>query len=146
MRPRQISQHSSTSMDIQRDSIDTQSSRPRPKRSEDSDVSSVAMAAIAGFQDAGRKRALAVGKSDRDKERATELQEERRRQIKIQERAPGRTTDWRKKPAGDIDGMSGLFTRHVELISVYLLAVLDQVKDDWSFVVDPDVSTWSYLA
>ena len=108
MRPRQVSQHSLASVDTQISSADTQSSRSRQKRSDDTDVSPVAMAAIAGFQDAGaRKRALTIGKSDRDKERAIEFQEEKRRQMRIQEKAPGRSIDWRKKTMGGIDGRSG---------------------------------------
>ena len=116
MRPRQISQHSFVSVDTQRESIDVQSTVPRQRKAEDADISPVALAAIAGFQDAGRKRALTIGKSNRDAERAAELQEERKRQRKIQEKVPGRSRDWRKRAVGGIDGTSGFYFRVLKFI------------------------------
>ncbi|KAK2461622.1 hypothetical protein APHAL10511_006085 [Amanita phalloides] len=91
----------------------------------DDRTSPAALSAISAFQSAGsRRRAMTNDDNDNDveydKSRKQEIvEEERRRQQRIRERAPGRKATGRTG-AGDID------------------AVLDQVKDDWEFVVDPD--------
>ncbi|KAG2122034.1 Sec8 exocyst complex component-specific domain-containing protein [Suillus cothurnatus] len=77
---------------------------------------------MAAFREAGaRKRAMATGSEDiayeQEKQREKEL--EMRRQERIRERMPYRKATGKAK-AGDID------------------AVLDQIKDEWEFVIDPD--------
>ncbi|KAG2159664.1 Sec8 exocyst complex component-specific domain-containing protein [Suillus bovinus] len=77
---------------------------------------------MAAFREAGaRKRAITNGNEDiayeQEKQREKEL--EMRRQERIRERMPYRKATGKAK-AGDID------------------AVLDQIKDEWEFVIDPD--------
>ncbi|THU93977.1 hypothetical protein K435DRAFT_179786 [Dendrothele bispora CBS 962.96] len=59
---------------------------------------------------------------DYQKERMNEIENEKARQQRIREKAPGRRPN-HKTRAGDID------------------AILDQIKDEWEFVIDPDFNT-----
>ncbi|KAF7967561.1 hypothetical protein HWV62_33943 [Athelia sp. TMB] len=80
------------------------------------------MAAIMAFQNAGqRKRAQTNGSDDYEyeKEKRQAREKERLMQERIKQKAPGRRTNGKAK-AGDID------------------AVLDEIKDEWDFVIDPD--------
>ncbi|KAJ3508842.1 hypothetical protein NLJ89_g5535 [Agrocybe chaxingu] len=78
--------------------------------------------ALSAFQSAGSRRRIAPDE-DEDyqyrRERELELEAEMARQQRIQERAPGLRSKGSKR-AGEID------------------AVLDQVKDGWEFVIDPN--------
>ncbi|KAF8632974.1 hypothetical protein AX15_001571 [Amanita polypyramis BW_CC] len=77
---------------------------------------------VTAFQSvSSRSRPMASGSEDLEYERMRqqELENERRRQQRIRERAPGRKATGGTN-TGDID------------------AVLDQVKDDWDFIIDPD--------
>ncbi|KAG8680453.1 hypothetical protein FRC09_018220, partial [Ceratobasidium sp. 395] len=65
---------------------------------------------ISAFQNAGIRRAGV------DKERERQMEQRER----IREREPGRAIKGRQKTIGDID------------------AVLDQMQDEWAFVIDPD--------
>ncbi|KAG8787622.1 hypothetical protein FRC12_015415 [Ceratobasidium sp. 428] len=65
---------------------------------------------ISAFQNAGVRRAGV------DKERERQMEQRER----IREREPGRAMKGRQKTLGDID------------------AVLDQMQDEWAFVIDPD--------
>ncbi|KAL0951436.1 hypothetical protein HGRIS_008128 [Hohenbuehelia grisea] len=92
--------------------------------SEDDLTSPSLNSAIAAFQSAGaRKRAMTNGSEDMDyqREKQQEYEAEMQRQRRIREKTPGRQPT--KPRAGDID------------------AILDQVKDGWEFVVDPDFNT-----
>ncbi|TFK56605.1 Sec8 exocyst complex component-specific domain-containing protein [Heliocybe sulcata] len=75
---------------------------------------------LSAFQGAGaRKRAMTNGSADMEYEREREraMEEEKLRQKKL--RSKGMKMNGKAK-AGDID------------------AILDQIKDDWEFVIDPD--------
>ncbi|KAL0580816.1 exocyst subunit [Marasmius crinis-equi] len=78
---------------------------------------------MSAFRDAGSRRRATVDDDDDDAEYRRERREEREaenvRQQRIREKAHGRRTNGRARP-GDID------------------AILDQIKDDWEFVIDPD--------
>ncbi|KAL0071792.1 exocyst subunit [Marasmius tenuissimus] len=80
---------------------------------------------MSAFRDAGSRRRATIGDDD-DAEYRREKREEREaenlRQQRIREKAPGRRTNGRTRP-GDID------------------AILDQIKDEWEFVVDPDFNS-----
>ncbi|KAG9093587.1 hypothetical protein FS749_014144 [Ceratobasidium sp. UAMH 11750] len=65
---------------------------------------------ISAFQNAGTRRAGV----DREREKLIEQRD------RIREREPGRAVKGRQKTLGDID------------------AVLDQMQDEWAFVIDPD--------
>lgn len=63
---------------------------------------------VSAFQSAGsRRRAMTNGSDDAEYEKARqqELEDEKRRQQRIRERAPGRKATGRAN-AGDVDGMS----------------------------------------
>ncbi|KII94197.1 hypothetical protein PLICRDRAFT_171865 [Plicaturopsis crispa FD-325 SS-3] len=77
---------------------------------------------LSAFASAGaRKRAMTNGSDDMEYEREKRkaMEAEKLRQQKIRDRAPGRRTNGKAR-AGDID------------------AILDQIKDEWEFVIDPD--------
>ncbi|OAX44421.1 hypothetical protein K503DRAFT_678876 [Rhizopogon vinicolor AM-OR11-026] len=77
---------------------------------------------MAAFKEAGaRKRSMTNGSEDTayEREKQREKEKEMMRQERIRERMPGRKATGKAK-AGDID------------------AVLDQIKDEWEFVIDPD--------
>ena len=77
------------------------------------------------------------GKSER------ELEAERARQQRIRDKTPGLRTKSTK--VGEIDGMliSSSFSVLTDLLLV-VIAVLEQVKDGWEFVIDPDV--WEHFS
>ncbi|KAF8917620.1 Sec8 exocyst complex component-specific domain-containing protein [Mucidula mucida] len=104
------------------------SSRPTPPRLKSagsingSETTPPALSSVlSAFKSAGRERAMTNGSDDFDyqRERREELEAERIRQQKIREKVPGRRTNGRAR-TGDID------------------AILDQIRDDWAFVIDPD--------
>ncbi|EPQ60468.1 exocyst complex component sec8 [Gloeophyllum trabeum ATCC 11539] len=90
-------------------------------QSEDADAASPSLAKVmSAFQTAGaRKRAMTNGSADTEWEREREkaIEAEKIRQKRIRDK--GMRLNGKAK-AGDID------------------AVLDQIKDDWEFVIDPD--------
>ncbi|PFH54828.1 hypothetical protein AMATHDRAFT_134263 [Amanita thiersii Skay4041] len=102
-------------------------SRPRPfpnaaSPDEETTTPTPLVSAVSAFQSAGsRRRAMTNDSEDLEyeKERQHEMENERRRQQRIREKVPGRKPTGKAR-AGDID------------------AVLDQVKDGWEFIVDPD--------
>lgn len=76
---------------------------------------------MSAFQSAGRRRATTNGSDDLEyqKEKRAEMEAERARQQRIRDKVPGRRVNGKAR-AGDID------------------AVLDQIRDEWAFVIDPD--------
>lgn len=73
-------------------------------------------------------------------ERQNEIEADKARQRRIRDRVPGRRVNGNVR-AGDIDGvayMSHVLLTHSD-ITILFQAVLDQVKDGWEFIVDPDV-------
>ncbi|KAG2120691.1 Sec8 exocyst complex component-specific domain-containing protein [Suillus discolor] len=109
-------------------SIGTADNRPRVDISrssahdETSPTTPALASVMAAFREAGaRKRAITNGNEDTayEQERQREKELEMRRQERIRERMPYRKATGKAK-AGDID------------------AVLDQIKDEWEFVIDPD--------
>ncbi|KAF9242326.1 Sec8 exocyst complex component-specific domain-containing protein [Melanogaster broomeanus] len=76
-------------------------------------------AVMAAFRDAGEASARRRGTDELDYERGRRMEEEMIRQERIKERMPYRKPTGKAK-AGDID------------------AVLDQIRDEWEFVIDPD--------
>ncbi|TFY68131.1 hypothetical protein EVG20_g3687 [Dentipellis fragilis] len=107
------------------------STRPRrPPRSQtvnttgsgDSEMSPTSLSAVmTAFQSAGaRKKTLDMdGDEEWERERQREIEVQNQRQKRIREKVPGRRVNGKAK-AGDID------------------AVLDEIKDEWDFVIDPD--------
>ncbi|KAG8745910.1 hypothetical protein FRC10_006714 [Ceratobasidium sp. 414] len=81
---------------------------------------------ISAFQNAGARRAGV----DRERERLMEQRE------RIREREPGRAVR-RQQTLGEIDGGLSLsaFSVHSHPRNI---AVLDQMQDEWAFVIDPD--------
>ncbi|KAK7059154.1 exocyst subunit [Paramarasmius palmivorus] len=80
---------------------------------------------MSAFREAGTRRRATVDGDDEleyQRERKQEREAERARAQRITEKAAGRRVNGRARP-GDID------------------AILDQVKDEWEFVVDPDFNT-----
>ncbi|KAG1749817.1 Sec8 exocyst complex component-specific domain-containing protein [Suillus paluster] len=96
---------------------------PRSSTYDETSPTTPALASVmAAFREAGaRKRAMTNGSEDiaYEQEKQREKEMEMRRQERIRERMPGRKATGKAK-AGDID------------------AVLDQIKDEWEFVIDPD--------
>jgi exocyst complex component 4 len=86
---------------------------------------------MAAFRDAGetniRRRELANGNEEGnyELERRSEAEREKARQDRIKERMPYRKPTANAK-TGEID------------------AILDQIRDEWEFVIDPDVSMVAY--
>ncbi|KAK0506252.1 exocyst complex component sec8 [Armillaria luteobubalina] len=76
---------------------------------------------MSAFQSAGRRRAMTNGSDDLEyqKEKRAEMEAEKARQQRIRDKVPGRRVNGKAR-AGDID------------------AVLDQIRDEWAFVIDPD--------
>ncbi|KAI0068285.1 hypothetical protein BV25DRAFT_1793562 [Artomyces pyxidatus] len=109
----------------------TASNRPkRPMRTgtmntvgtEESEMSPTSLASVmSAFQSAGaRKRTMdANGDDEWELERQKAVEAERQRQKRIKDKVPGRRVNGKAK-AGDID------------------AVLDRIKDEWEFVIDPE--------
>ncbi|KAI0322694.1 Sec8 exocyst complex component-specific domain-containing protein [Amylostereum chailletii] len=88
--------------------------------SDDTELSPTSLATVMNaFQSAGVRKRTLDGDDDWDRERREAIAAEEQRQKRIQERVPGRRTNGKAK-AGDVD------------------AVLDQIKDEWEFVIDPD--------
>ncbi|KAJ6604476.1 exocyst complex component sec8 [Mycena vulgaris] len=103
-------------------------SRPKPARlrsapTDDEQTTPTAMTSVmSAFQSAGtRRRGMTNGSEELDyqQERRQEIEAENLRQQRIRDKAPGRRLNGKAR-AGDID------------------AVLDQVKDGWEFVVQPE--------
>ncbi|KAG2154660.1 Sec8 exocyst complex component-specific domain-containing protein [Suillus clintonianus] len=96
---------------------------PRSSAYDETSPTTPAMASVmAAFREAGaRKRAMTNGSDDiaYEQEKQREKEMEMKRQERIRERMPYRKATGKAK-AGDID------------------AVLDQIKDEWEFVIDPD--------
>jgi exocyst complex component 4 len=98
---------------------------------------------MAAFREAGaRKRSMTNGSEDTtyEREKKREREKEMMRQERIRERMPGRKATGKAK-AGDIDGEC--FDHICWYCSFVcwkcILAILDQIKDEWEFVTDPDV-------
>lgn len=129
-------------------------SRPKPQRlqSDPSDDGEQATptslaSAMSAFKSAGsRRRAMTNGSDDMEYqiERQNEIEAEKARQQRIREKVPGRRINGKAR-AGDIDGepcgLPFLLRLHLNLNP----AVLDQVKDGWEFIIDPDVSLSAYF-
>lgn len=85
------------------------------------------------------------GPDEYEEQRRKEKEEQRARQMRIKEKVPGRRTTGKAK-AGDIDGKclsSSSYRFHLCRTSVeltFIIAVLDEIKDEWTVVTDPDVS------
>ncbi|KZT02404.1 uncharacterized protein LAESUDRAFT_730147 [Laetiporus sulphureus 93-53] len=77
-----------------------------------------ALAIVAAFQALGKKRDDMVD-TEYERERQKEIEIQKARQQRLRDRVPGRKATGKAK-AGDID------------------AVLDEIKDEWATVVDPD--------
>ncbi|KAG6830294.1 hypothetical protein H0H92_001372 [Tricholoma furcatifolium] len=107
----------------------TPKSKSRPQRlqspiADEGDLSTPASlaSALSAFKSAGsRRRAMTMENEDLEyqTERQNEIEAERARQQRIRDKVPGRRINGKAR-AGDID------------------AVLDQVKDGWEFIIDPD--------
>ncbi|KAG2350162.1 hypothetical protein BDR05DRAFT_978965 [Suillus weaverae] len=119
---------SSAALQYHNGSIGTANNKPRvdiPQSSahdETSPTTPALASVMAAFREAGaRKRAMTNGSEDiaYEKEKQREKELEMRRQERIRERMPYRKATGKAK-VGDID------------------AVLDQIKDEWEFVIDPD--------
>ncbi|KAG6336133.1 hypothetical protein ID866_2943 [Astraeus odoratus] len=77
-------------------------------------------AVMAAFKDAGaRKRGMTIDSDEYLEREKKELERRKATQERIRDRIPGRKPTGKAK-AGDID------------------AVLDEIKDEWEFVIDPD--------
>ncbi|KAF5384828.1 hypothetical protein D9615_001370 [Tricholomella constricta] len=103
-------------------------SKPRPQRlqspTDEGDLSTPTSlaSAMSAFKSAGsRRRAMTNGSDEMEYqlERQHEIDAEKARQQRIRDKVPGRRVNGKAR-AGDID------------------AVLDQVKDGWEFIIDPD--------
>ncbi|CAL1695106.1 unnamed protein product [Somion occarium] len=101
--------------------------RPRPSRAPISptspgtepEMSPTSIAAIAAFQRAGRMRGMTLEDEEYEREKEKEIAIQKDRQKRIRDKVPGRRTTGKHRP-GDID------------------AVLDEIKDEWEIVTDPD--------
>ncbi|KAI0048336.1 hypothetical protein FA95DRAFT_1558105 [Auriscalpium vulgare] len=83
---------------------------------DESQMSPTSLASVmSAFQSAGARRR----DDEYEQERQRTMEAEQQRQRRIQERVPGRRVNGRAR-TGDID------------------AVLDSIKDEWEFVIDPD--------
>lgn len=106
-------------------------------------------AAMAAFRDAGetnlRRRELANGNDEGnyELERRSEVEREKARQERIKERMPYRKPTAKGK-TGEIDGqfkaLISYSSRTRPQFTECTLAILDQIRDEWEFVIDPDVS------
>ncbi|KAJ7630763.1 exocyst complex component sec8 [Roridomyces roridus] len=77
---------------------------------------------MSAFQSAGTRRRGTADEMEYQRERQEAMEAEKLRQQRIRDKAPGRRPNGKAR-AGDID------------------AVLDQVKDGWEFVVDPEFNS-----
>ncbi|KAG7099005.1 hypothetical protein E1B28_000890 [Marasmius oreades] len=96
----------------------------RQKSEEYSPMSPALSNVMSAFRDAGARRRATQDDDDVEyqRDRRQEREAESARQQRIREKAPGRRTNGRTKP-GDTD------------------AVLDQIKEEWEFVIDPDFNS-----
>ncbi|KAJ6627103.1 Sec8 exocyst complex component-specific domain-containing protein [Mycena sp. CBHHK59/15] len=103
-------------------------SRPKPQRlrsapTDDEQTTPTSLGSVmSAFQSAAtRRRGMTNGSEEMEyqRERREEMEAEKQRQQRIRDKAPGRRVNGKAR-AGDID------------------AVLDQVKDGWEFVVEPE--------
>lgn len=106
---------------------------------------------MAAFKDAGARKRRMTNEADEDfeKERRAEVERQKVRQERIRDRIPGRRVTGKAK-AGDIDGKSfsqrnkytvpGFGKLATKSLCTFT-AVLDEIKDEWEFVIDPDVRT-----
>ncbi|KAF8213248.1 exocyst complex component sec8 [Mycena galopus ATCC 62051] len=103
------------------------SGNPRPKPQQRPSVDDAAPASpalnsvMSAFRTAGTRKRT-EDDYERERERREEIEAEKLRQQRIRDKAPGRRVNGKAR-AGDID------------------AVLDQVKDGWEFVVDPEFNS-----
>ncbi|KAJ7102110.1 exocyst complex component sec8 [Mycena belliarum] len=99
--------------------------RPKPQRlrtapTDDEQTPPTSLSSVmSAFQSAGTRRRGTNEEVDYQRERREEMEAEKLRQQRIRDKTPGRRVNGKAR-AGDID------------------AVLDQVKDGWEFVVDPE--------
>ncbi|KAI0307673.1 Sec8 exocyst complex component-specific domain-containing protein [Multifurca ochricompacta] len=106
-------------------SVNRNSPAPRTRRTArsgtESDITSPASltAVMSAFQSGLRKKAMKTYGDDQWEERQLAIEAENATQERIKRRMPGRRQNGAAK-AGDID------------------AVLDRIKDDWEFVIDPE--------
>ncbi|KAF9015552.1 exocyst complex component sec8 [Cyathus striatus] len=134
-RTSEYSEHASTqSQELYRDTADSSPPHNRPKltrlqsvHSDDGQENTPTSltSALSAFQSAGsRRRKMTLDEEDLEyhRERENELEAEKQRQQRLRDRVPGMRSTGISK-AGDID------------------AVLDQVKDGWEFVINPDFNT-----
>ncbi|TFK30822.1 Sec8 exocyst complex component-specific domain-containing protein [Coprinopsis marcescibilis] len=93
-------------------------------QSENSETTPTSLnSALSAFKSAAvRKKTLESEDPEFWKEREKEIEEEKARQQRIRERVPGLKVSKASRKAGEID------------------AVLDQVKDGWEFVINPEFS------
>lgn len=122
-------------------------SRQRPQRiqspvqdNEDATSPTSLNSALSAFKSAGSRRRQTEDSEEYSyqRERELEIEAEKARQQRIRDRAPGiRRGNTR---AGEIDGTSPAMYL-VNNSRFPLQAVLDQVKDGWEFVIDPNVRT-----
>jgi exocyst complex component 4 len=129
--------------------------RPRPERSmtarsDDSQTSlrspETLPAVLSAFTSAGARRRQMAERSrdlEYEREKAQEAETHRQRQQRINDRAPGKRLNGRARP-GDIDGMFTTLPRsdiwaYSLICFASRLAVLDQIKEQWEFVIDPEV-------
>ncbi|KAJ7293405.1 exocyst complex component sec8 [Mycena rebaudengoi] len=103
--------------------------RPKPQRlrsapTDDEQTTPPALTSVmSAFQSAGtRRRVNTSDEVEYQRERKEEIEAEKLRQQRIRDKAPGRRVNGKAR-AGDID------------------AVLDQVKDGWEFVVEPEFNS-----
>ncbi|KAG6890731.1 hypothetical protein C0992_013114 [Termitomyces sp. T32_za158] len=108
-------------------SIVAKKPRPQPLQSpvaneEDLSTPTSLVSALSAFKSAGSRRRDMMNESEDAEyqaERQNALEAEKARQQRIRDKVPGRRTNGKAR-AGDID------------------AVLDQIKDGWEFIIDPD--------
>lgn len=88
---------------------------------DDEDTSPVMSNIMSAFQAAGRRRGMTNDSMEYEHRstRQVEVEQENKRQERIRARAPGRKNTGQAR-AGDVD------------------AVLDQIRDEWEFIIDPD--------
>lgn len=74
---------------------------------------------------------------DYQRERREEMEAERIRQQRIREKVPGRRVNGKAR-AGDIDG--ACCPQSQRYLSHGAAAILDQIREEWEFVIDDNVS------
>ncbi|TBU63725.1 Sec8 exocyst complex component-specific domain-containing protein [Dichomitus squalens] len=114
----------SRSRNIAMNGYDQPNGLPRTSASsQPKELSPTGLAAIAAFQSiAGRRRGMSTDDmmdAEYEEQKRREIEMQKARQRRIKEKVPGRRATGKAK-AGDID------------------AVLDEIKDEWAVVTDPD--------